>query len=72
MLFTDMLNDVRVDPFVNTDQRISAQHVHVVHFDQSVAELFVLDCSVCVTPLPENMCTFPEDGYAGVVVISIL
>ena|SRR5438552_12717094 len=26
MLFTDMLNDVRVDPLVNTDQRISAQH----------------------------------------------
>jgi hypothetical protein len=38
MLFTDMLNDVRVDPLVSTDQRISAQHVHVIHFDQSVAE----------------------------------
>src|SRR6516225_5908223 len=66
MLFTDMLNDVRVDPLVNTDQRISAQNVHVIHFDQSVAELFVLNCSLCVTPLPQNMCAFPENGNAGV------
>ena len=66
MLFTDILNDVRVDALVKTDQRISAQNVHVVHFDQPVAELFVLNCISCVTPLPQNMCTFPEKGNARV------
>ena len=31
--------------------RMPNQAVHVIHFDQSVAELFVLNCSLCVTPM---------------------
>src|SRR6476660_889936 len=67
MLCTDSLEDLRGHPSLDSEQRIPAQNIHIVHLDQLIAEFFVLDRGLRVTLFPQNTRTFSENNNAGVV-----